>query len=182
MEGSMTESKANCYPGIMKISYNGRAAYALNGGFLDDLREIAFSETNREDAIEHIENFFEIVDPIKLPNVSYEQLGLRFSYSRSFVMRANGLMVDAKKKWDPTNLEFVNWLSSKKFPKNEKMDQYTKNALWDYWKNGGDEVTSTNENVSDLEEGYWSEDKEATEIFRIETNLFDFETPLCIAL
>nr|GEY78375.1 hypothetical protein [Tanacetum cinerariifolium] len=36
----------------------------------------AFSGTNGEDAIEHIENFLKIIDPLDLPNVSYERLRL----------------------------------------------------------------------------------------------------------
>ncbi|GJZ01880.1 hypothetical protein Tco_0519841 [Tanacetum coccineum] len=56
------------------------------------------------------------------------------------------------------------------------MDQYTKNALWIYWARGDDEVELTNEESSD------SDDKdEVVEIFRIDTNVFDFETPMCRA-
>ncbi|GJT33991.1 hypothetical protein Tco_0924410 [Tanacetum coccineum] len=43
------------------------------------------------------------------------------------------------------------------------MDIFTKGALWDYWKLGTDEIEPTNEETS----------------MEIETNLFDYETPLC---
>nr|GEV36118.1 hypothetical protein [Tanacetum cinerariifolium] len=54
----------------------GKAAYELKGKFLDDLRNNAFSKTNGEDTVEHIENFLKIINPLDLPNVSYEQLRL----------------------------------------------------------------------------------------------------------
>ncbi|GKF09773.1 hypothetical protein Tco_0043997, partial [Tanacetum coccineum] len=36
------------------------------------------------------------------------------------------------------------------------MDIFTKGALWDYWKIGGDEIEVSDNESSDLEE-YWSE-------------------------
>ncbi|GJX53453.1 hypothetical protein Tco_1537222 [Tanacetum coccineum] len=48
-------------------------------------------------------------------------------------------------------------------------------ALWIYWIRGDDEVELTNEEFSDNED-------EVAEVFRIDTNLFDFETPMCKAL
>ncbi|GJV32152.1 hypothetical protein Tco_1392552 [Tanacetum coccineum] len=44
-------------------------------------------------------------------------------------IEANGTNI--KVKWDPTNVEFENWLASK-FRNHEMMDQYTRDALWDY--------------------------------------------------
>ncbi|GKE13643.1 hypothetical protein Tco_1421220 [Tanacetum coccineum] len=54
------------------------------------------------------------------------------------------------------------------------MDQYTKNALWIYWTRGDDEVELTDEESSDS-----NDDDEVAEIFRIDTNVFDFKTPTC---
>ncbi|GJT80420.1 hypothetical protein Tco_1054762 [Tanacetum coccineum] len=59
------------------------------------------------------------------------------------------------------------------------MDIFTKGALWDYRKLGSDEVEPTNEKTFDLEETNRGDEQEINEIFRIETNLFDYETPLC---
>ncbi|GKA30567.1 hypothetical protein Tco_0716872 [Tanacetum coccineum] len=56
------------------------------------------------------------------------------------------------------------------------MDQYTKNALWIYWTRGYDEVELTDEESSN-----YDDDDEVSEIFRIDTNLFDFKTPTCRA-
>nr|GEX77256.1 hypothetical protein [Tanacetum cinerariifolium] len=52
-------------------------------------------------------------------------------------------------------------------------------ALWDYWKLGSDEVEPTNEKTFNLVETHQDDEQEIDEIFKIETNLFDYETPLC---
>ncbi|GKD01232.1 hypothetical protein Tco_1171506 [Tanacetum coccineum] len=59
------------------------------------------------------------------------------------------------------------------------MDIFTKGALWDYWKMGSDEIEPTNDESSNLEETDHDDEQEIGEIFRIETNLFNYETPLC---
>ncbi|GJU56341.1 hypothetical protein Tco_1230055 [Tanacetum coccineum] len=76
MEEFVTKDRANYYSGITSITINGKTAYELKGKFLDDLRDNAFSGTNGEDAIEHIEYFLKTVDPIDFPNVNYERLRL----------------------------------------------------------------------------------------------------------
>ncbi|GKE69753.1 hypothetical protein Tco_1527825 [Tanacetum coccineum] len=81
-------------------------------------------------------------------------------------------------RWDPTNPKFENWLASK-FIYYKTMDIFTKGALWDYWKLGSDEIEPKNEETFDLEETNHDDEQEIGEIFRIETNLFDYETPLC---
>ncbi|GKD02266.1 hypothetical protein Tco_1177240 [Tanacetum coccineum] len=70
----MTNDQANYYSGITNITVNGKNAYELKGKFLDDLHNNAFSGTNREDAVEHIEYFLKIVDPIDLLNVNQDKL------------------------------------------------------------------------------------------------------------
>ncbi|GJV85030.1 hypothetical protein Tco_1524928 [Tanacetum coccineum] len=79
---------------------------------------------------------------------------------------------------DPTNVEFPKWLASK-FNNHKTMDWYTNNLLWIYWKRGDDEEVFTYDELSDLEEENVSEENEIVEIFRIEMDTFDFETPLC---
>ncbi|GKF26458.1 hypothetical protein Tco_0082352 [Tanacetum coccineum] len=54
------------------------------------------------------------------------------------------------------------------------MDHYTKKALWIYWIRGDDEVELTDEEFSDDED-------EVAEVFRINTNIFNFEMPMCKA-
>ncbi|GJV01224.1 hypothetical protein Tco_1334793 [Tanacetum coccineum] len=53
-------------------------------------------------------------------------------------------------------------------------------ALCDYWKMGGDEIEVSDDESPDLEE-YYSDKEETAKIFKIETDVFDYETPLCLA-
>ncbi|GKE00116.1 hypothetical protein Tco_1388099 [Tanacetum coccineum] len=78
-------------------------------------------------------------------------------------------------EYDPSDLEFTKWLASKNFNYNT-MDHYTMKALWIFWARGDDEVELT-----DKESSYSDDGGEVAKIFRIETNVFDFETPLCRA-
>ncbi|GJU84842.1 hypothetical protein Tco_1292388 [Tanacetum coccineum] len=64
------------YSKITSITINGRNAYELKGKFLDDLYNNAFSGTNGKDTVEHIEYYLKIIDPIKLPNVDHDKLGI----------------------------------------------------------------------------------------------------------
>ncbi|GJX78880.1 hypothetical protein Tco_0327029 [Tanacetum coccineum] len=72
MEKYVIKARGDYYSGITKTMINGKDAYELKGKFLDDLRNNAFSETNREDAVEHIENFLKIIDPLELPKAFYD--------------------------------------------------------------------------------------------------------------
>ncbi|GKC98152.1 hypothetical protein Tco_1168427, partial [Tanacetum coccineum] len=72
--------------------------------------------------------------------------------------------------YDPSNVAFTEWLGSKFF-NYKTMDHYTKKALWIYWIRGDDEVELTDEESSD-------DMDEVAKVFRIDTNLFNFETPI----
>nr|GEV63015.1 hypothetical protein [Tanacetum cinerariifolium] len=74
--------------------------------------------------------------------------------------------------YDPSDIAFTEWLESKSF-NYKTMYHCTKKALWIYWR-GDDEVELTDEEFSDNED-------EVAEVFRIDTNIFDFETPMCKA-
>ncbi|GJV63601.1 hypothetical protein Tco_1474429 [Tanacetum coccineum] len=75
--------------------------------------------------------------------------------------------------YGPFDVAFTEWLGSKFF--NYKiMDHYTMKALWIYWVKGDDEVELTDEESSDDKD-------EIAEVFMIDTNLFNFETPMCKA-
>ncbi|GKE66538.1 hypothetical protein Tco_1520699 [Tanacetum coccineum] len=73
-KGFETNDQADYYSGITSITVNGKNAYELNGKLLVDLHKNAFSGTNGEDAVEHIEYFLKIVDPIDLRNVNQDKL------------------------------------------------------------------------------------------------------------
>ncbi|GJV20128.1 hypothetical protein Tco_1369148 [Tanacetum coccineum] len=207
MKKLTTNGQADYYSGITSITVNGKNAYELKEKFLDDLHMNAFSGTNGEDAVEHIEYFFKVVDPIDLPNVNQDKLrvvvfpislagdawrwfdGIKRSITSWFDLTAKffgkyhppsrtGRINTPIIKWDPNNQKFENWLASK-FVYYKTMDIFTKGALWDYWKLRSDEIGPTTEEPSDLEETDHDDEQEIGEIFRIKTNLFDYETPLC---
>nr|GEY12923.1 hypothetical protein [Tanacetum cinerariifolium] len=73
METFMLNDKADYYSEIKSITVNGKNAYELRGKFLDDLYNNAFSGTNGKDAVEHIEYYIKIIDPIRLPNSNKEE-------------------------------------------------------------------------------------------------------------
>ncbi|GJW42906.1 hypothetical protein Tco_0071705 [Tanacetum coccineum] len=81
--------------------------------------------------------------------------------------------VDNNMGFDPSDVAFTEWLGSKIF-NYKTMDHYTMKALWIYCIRGDDEVKLTDEESS------YDED-EVAKVFRIDTSLFDFETPLCKA-
>ncbi|GJS12815.1 hypothetical protein Tco_0407287 [Tanacetum coccineum] len=72
--------------------------------------------------------------------------------------------------YDPSDVAFTQWLRSKIF-NYKTIDHYTIKALWIYWIRGYDEVELTDEESSD-------DIDEVAEVFRINTNLFNFETPM----
>ncbi|GKA47889.1 hypothetical protein Tco_0740847 [Tanacetum coccineum] len=72
--------------------------------------------------------------------------------------------------YDPFDVAFIEWLGSKNF-NYKTMDHYTIKALWIYWIRGDDEVKLTDEESDD--------EDEIAEVFRIDNNIFDYETPLC---
>ncbi|GJW95977.1 hypothetical protein Tco_0175649 [Tanacetum coccineum] len=53
-----------------------KARCELKGQFLKELHDNAFSGTNGEDAVEHIEKFLKIVDSLSIANVTHDQLRL----------------------------------------------------------------------------------------------------------
>ncbi|GJW46625.1 hypothetical protein Tco_0078271 [Tanacetum coccineum] len=75
--------------------------------------------------------------------------------------------------YDPSDVAFTEWLGSKFF-NYKTMDHYIMKALWIYWIRGDDEVELTDEESFDDKD-------EVAEVFRIDTNLFNFETPMCKA-
>ncbi|GKC07683.1 hypothetical protein Tco_0999293 [Tanacetum coccineum] len=81
---------------------------------------------------------------------------------------------------DLYNTEFSEWLALK-FCNHRTMDWYTKKALWIYWKRGDDEVVLIDEEISDLEDEKLINENEIAKIFKIKTDIFNFETPLCKA-
>ncbi|GJZ82519.1 hypothetical protein Tco_0647692 [Tanacetum coccineum] len=114
---------------------------------------------------------------VKLIDITLEQWKQIEEYTEiKRRLEVNGINTDVE--YDPTNVKFPKWLASK-FNNHKTIDWYTKNALWLYWKRGDDEEILTYDEFLDPEEENLREDTEITEIFRIETDIFIFETPLC---
>ncbi|GKD01907.1 hypothetical protein Tco_1172181 [Tanacetum coccineum] len=137
METSAPNDIVDYYSEITSITINGRNAYELKGKFLDDLYNNAFSGTNGKDTVEHIEYYLKIIDPIKLPNVDHDKLGIIVVF--------------------PISLD------------------------GDYWKMGGDEIEVSGDESSDLEKHWSDKEEETPKIFKIKTDVFEYETPLCLA-
>nr|GEU68383.1 hypothetical protein [Tanacetum cinerariifolium] len=175
MEEFTTNDKANYYSGIASIMVNGKRAYELKGKFLDDLRDNAISGTNREDAVEHIEYFLKIVDPINFPNVDLTEnvFGIYYPPSRT------GRITVTKAMRDLSNSMFEKWLALK-FANHMILDPFTKKVLLDFWIKRNNQERVADEELSDAEEANNDDEQETNKIFRIETNLFDNETPLCV--
>ncbi|GJZ41355.1 hypothetical protein Tco_0588241 [Tanacetum coccineum] len=76
--------------------------------------------------------------------------------------------------YDSSDVAFTEWLGSKNF-NYKTMDHYTMKALWIYWISGDDEVELTDEESSDDMDN-------VAEVFRIDTNLFNFETPIIFGI
>ncbi|GJU97396.1 hypothetical protein Tco_1326667 [Tanacetum coccineum] len=183
METFAPNDKADYYFRITSIIVNGKNAYELKEKFIDDLHNNAFDGTNGEEAVKHIEYFLKIVDPFDLPNVNHDKLqvviflisligkarrwfdkikesidswvDLTAKFFRKYYPPSRTGKTNTQMiRWDPTNPKFENWLATKFVSDDES---------------------------SDLEE-YWSDKEEETaEIFKIETDVFDYETPLCLA-
>ncbi|GJT21684.1 hypothetical protein Tco_0891621 [Tanacetum coccineum] len=134
MKEFMTIDQANYYSGITSITVNGKNAYELKGKFLDDLHNNAYSGTYREDAVEHIEYFLKIVDPIDFPN-------------------------KAEVKKDPTNNMFEEWLASK-FANHMVMDPFTMNVLQDFLKKNDSHDRVISDGISDLKEANNDDEQE----------------------
>ncbi|GKE05299.1 hypothetical protein Tco_1397317 [Tanacetum coccineum] len=168
MEEFTTNDKANYYSGIASSMVNGKRAYELKGKFLDDLRDNAFSGTNGEDAVEHIEYFLKIVDPINLLNVNYKRLRLSvFPIS---------LIGNASKWFDEFKGSITSWVDLTEFFFGK---YYPPSRTGRITIKSNDHERVADEEFSDAKEANNDNEQEPAEIFRIETNLFGYEISLC---
>ncbi|GJW21811.1 hypothetical protein Tco_0032433 [Tanacetum coccineum] len=86
--------------------------------------------------------------------------------------------LEAGMEYGPSSVDFNEWLASK-FSNYMTMDWYTKNALWIYWTKGDDEEVIKDDKLSNFRDGKLIKENEIAQIFRIDTDIFHFETPLC---
>ncbi|GJV55299.1 hypothetical protein Tco_1456304 [Tanacetum coccineum] len=80
-----------------------KARFELKGQFLKELRDNAFSRTNGEDAMEHIEKFLKIVDSLDILNVTHDQLRLSIFLISLIRAASKGLM-------DETDRSITTWV------------------------------------------------------------------------
>ncbi|GKA69298.1 hypothetical protein Tco_0775362 [Tanacetum coccineum] len=81
------------------------------------------------------------------------------------VNRKNAYELKGKFLDDLHNNAFSGTNGKDAFVNYKTMDIFTKGALWDYWKIGGDEIEVSDDESSDLEE-YWSDKEETARILR----------------
>nr|GEW75107.1 ribonuclease H-like domain-containing protein [Tanacetum cinerariifolium] len=79
------------------------------------------------------------------------------------------------------DLKYGNHETMDKKIKDVTIQQWTGTALWMYWVRGDDEEVLSDKELSNPKEIYVNEEDETIKIFRIETDIFNFETPLCKA-
>ncbi|GJU71984.1 hypothetical protein Tco_1263389 [Tanacetum coccineum] len=102
METFAPNDEVDYYSEIISIIVNRKNAYELKGKFLDDLHNNAFSGTNGKDAVEHIEYYLKIIDPIKLPNVDHDKLRV--------VVLPTSFAGDARRWFDKTKESITCWV------------------------------------------------------------------------
>ncbi|GKA49638.1 hypothetical protein Tco_0742711 [Tanacetum coccineum] len=76
LEDYVTVTRKNYISGNDRGEIIDNSFLELKGTFMIKIRDNAFSGTNGEDTIEHIEKFLEVVGPLKLPNLSDDQFRL----------------------------------------------------------------------------------------------------------
>ncbi|GJY33737.1 hypothetical protein Tco_0418206 [Tanacetum coccineum] len=77
-EEEVTKAMTELTVEITRIDYdsgtNEKGRIELKGRLLLELRDKAFSRTNGEDAVEHIENFMKIVESLNVPNITHDRV------------------------------------------------------------------------------------------------------------
>ncbi|GKE74392.1 hypothetical protein Tco_1536433 [Tanacetum coccineum] len=77
MEQYMSKTRTDYGSGVARPKIDNKDQFELKGQFLKEPRENTFSGSDNEDANEHIEKVFEIVDLFHVPNITVDQLMLR---------------------------------------------------------------------------------------------------------
>ncbi|GJV86892.1 hypothetical protein Tco_1530830 [Tanacetum coccineum] len=102
MEQYMSKTRADYGSGVARPKIEDNDNFELKGQFLKELRTNTFSGSDHEDAYEHIEKVFEIVDLFHILNITIDQVMFR-----AFLMSLTG----AKSRWlrnEPTEIEEIN--------------------------------------------------------------------------
>ncbi|GKE92582.1 hypothetical protein Tco_1573677, partial [Tanacetum coccineum] len=77
MEQYMSKTLADYGSGVVRPKIEDKDNFELKGQFLKELRTNTFSDSDHEDANEHIDKVLEIVDLFHIPNITINQVMLR---------------------------------------------------------------------------------------------------------
>nr|GEY87910.1 putative reverse transcriptase domain-containing protein [Tanacetum cinerariifolium] len=77
MEEYMMKTRKDYASGIARPKIDEKSHFELKGQFLKELRDNTFSGSDNDDANEHIEKVFEIVDLFHIPDVTQDQIMLQ---------------------------------------------------------------------------------------------------------
>ncbi|GJW71456.1 hypothetical protein Tco_0128373 [Tanacetum coccineum] len=77
MEQYMIKTRTDYGSGVARPKINNKDQFELKEKFLKELQENTFSDSDNEDANEHIEKVLEIVDLFHVPNIIVDQLMLQ---------------------------------------------------------------------------------------------------------
>ncbi|GJX63948.1 putative reverse transcriptase domain-containing protein [Tanacetum coccineum] len=77
MEQYMSKTRADYGLGVVRPKIEDKDNFKLKGQFFKELRTNTFSNSDHEDANEHIEKVLEIVDLFHIPNITIDQVMLR---------------------------------------------------------------------------------------------------------
>ncbi|GJV95473.1 putative reverse transcriptase domain-containing protein [Tanacetum coccineum] len=77
MEQYMSKTRADYGSGIARPKIDDKDSFDLKAQFLKELRDNTFSDSDHEDANEHIENVLEIFDLFHILNITQDQVMLR---------------------------------------------------------------------------------------------------------
>ncbi|GKD62757.1 hypothetical protein Tco_1300266 [Tanacetum coccineum] len=77
MEQYIRKNQADYGSGVARPKIEDNDNFELKGQFLKELRTNTFSDSDHEDANEHIEKVLEIVDLFHIPNITIDQVMLR---------------------------------------------------------------------------------------------------------
>ncbi|GKC47830.1 hypothetical protein Tco_1065552 [Tanacetum coccineum] len=91
MEQYMSKTRADYQSGVARPEIEDKDNFELKGQFLKELRTNTFSDSDHEDANEHIEIVLEIMDLFHIPNITIDQ---------EVVLFYNGLDVPTRKILD----------------------------------------------------------------------------------
>ncbi|GJV92581.1 hypothetical protein Tco_1540394 [Tanacetum coccineum] len=129
----------------------------IEGTFLVKIHDNAFNGKDRENVFEHINSYLEVVEPLKVRGLSNNRFRLSV-----FPISLSG----AASEWFKS--ECVSTIST--------WDDLVENFVQKFYK-----LYDHNEEDEDEDDSDPNQIDDTPEIFTIKDNLFNFDTPLCMA-